>query len=89
MKDQIELPQQIKDAISTLNTSFWEEWNEIIADFPDDPDWDSLSLTACRSAIISLLINYVIGFDVPYRKTELERIIHELRALEVYLRDTT
>ena len=89
MKDQVELPQQIKDAIRQLNENFWEDWNEIVANFPDCPEWDCLSLTTCRSAIISLIINYIIGFDVPVRKSELERLIHELRALEVYLRDQT
>lgn len=87
MTEPILLPDKIKDAIKDLNDFFWYHWNDIISTFPDTLDGDGFSLTVCRSAIISIFINYIIGFDDKNRKPELENMIHELRNLEVYLRD--
>lgn len=89
MNESTPLPEQVIDTIRELNDFFWMAWSDRTSKYPDNPEWDCYSFNACRSAIISIVLNYIVGFEGNDRRNELERMIVELRLLEEKLRDMT
>lgn len=80
-------PEKVFILIQSLIENFWDEWCEESQNFPDTEDGVQLSFIYLRSSIISIILNFILSFEVPDRIIHLECMINELRKLEISFRD--
>lgn len=82
-----ELPQVCLDLIRKLDDVFWDTWKEKTNNFPDTDDGTYYKHLTCESGMMTIIMNFFLGYPKQKRTQYLEEFIQKLRTFESSCRD--
>ena len=81
------IPDKVLEAVAKLDINFWDQWEDIVSDFPDTEECDKYKIIIVQSAVSSIISKYLMGYEKENRSCHLEHLIKHLRLIESQTRD--
>lgn len=80
MSSKIE--KYIDDAVDDLNGVFWDRWIDYGMQLPDTRDGDELEIIIPQTAILNIILHYLLRFKKEHRVALMQQVIQNIRLLE-------